>query len=92
MQEAARVKAVLLPILKASSESEIGAAFASLAELYADGLVVEGNPPLLSVLRPKRQPVGLAAIWFPRASKRFLEFSRPTSATHRRSMQNSVKA
>ena len=28
MQEAARVKAVLLPILKASSESEIGAAFA----------------------------------------------------------------
>jgi len=44
MQEAARVKAVLLPILKASSESEIGAAFASLAELRADGLVVEGNP------------------------------------------------
>src|SRR6516165_4392807 len=44
MQEAARVKAVLLPVLNASSESEIGAAFASLAELRADGLVVEGNP------------------------------------------------
>jgi hypothetical protein len=44
MQEAARVKTVLLPILKASSESEIGVAFASLAELRADGLVVEGNP------------------------------------------------
>jgi hypothetical protein len=27
-----------------SSESEIDAAFASLAELRADGLVVEGNP------------------------------------------------
>ena len=44
MQEAARVKAVSLPILKASSESEIIAAFASLTELRADGLVVEGNP------------------------------------------------
>jgi putative ABC transport system substrate-binding protein len=44
MQVAARVKAVSLPVLKASSESEIGAAFASLAELRADGLVVEGNP------------------------------------------------
>jgi len=44
MQEAARVKGVALPVLKASSESETDAAFASLAELRADGLVVEGNP------------------------------------------------
>jgi len=44
MREAARVKGVLLLIRKASSESEIGAAFASLAELRADGLVVQGNP------------------------------------------------
>jgi putative ABC transport system substrate-binding protein len=44
MQEAARVKGVALPVLKASSESETDAAFASLAELRVDGLVVEGNP------------------------------------------------
>jgi ABC-type uncharacterized transport system substrate-binding protein len=51
MQEAARVKAVLLPILKARSESEIDGAFASLAELRADGLVVEGKSPFR---RPSR--------------------------------------
>jgi len=34
MQEAARVKGVSLPVLKASSESEINAAFALLAENY----------------------------------------------------------
>jgi putative tryptophan/tyrosine transport system substrate-binding protein len=44
MQEAARVKDVSLAVLKASSESEIDAAFASLAELRADGLVVQGSP------------------------------------------------
>ena len=44
MQEAARVKDVSLAVLKASSESEIEAAFASLAELRADGLVVQGSP------------------------------------------------
>jgi putative tryptophan/tyrosine transport system substrate-binding protein len=40
VQEAARVKAVPLTILKASTESEIDAAFASLIELHAAGLVV----------------------------------------------------
>jgi putative tryptophan/tyrosine transport system substrate-binding protein len=44
MQEAARVKDVSLAVLKASSESEIDAAFASLAELRTDGLVVQGSP------------------------------------------------
>jgi putative tryptophan/tyrosine transport system substrate-binding protein len=44
MQEAARAKRVSLPVLKASSESETDAAFASLAQLRADGLVVQGGP------------------------------------------------
>ena len=41
MQEAARAKGVELPILKASTESEIDAAFASLAQLQASALVVD---------------------------------------------------
>ena len=44
MHEAARVKGVSLPILKASSESEIDAAFASLAQLRAGALVIQGDP------------------------------------------------
>jgi putative ABC transport system substrate-binding protein len=44
MQEAARAKGVQLPILKASTESEIDAAFASLAQLKAGALVVQGDP------------------------------------------------
>src|SRR5439155_12374642 len=44
VQEAARAKGVQLPILKASSESEIDAAFATLAELQAGALFVAGDP------------------------------------------------
>ncbi|HEY8872354.1 MAG TPA: ABC transporter substrate-binding protein [Stellaceae bacterium] len=44
LQEAARVKGVQLPILKASTESEIDAAFASLVQLHAGALVVVGDP------------------------------------------------
>jgi putative ABC transport system substrate-binding protein len=40
LHEAARAKGLQLPILKASSESEIDAAFASLVQLQADALVV----------------------------------------------------
>jgi putative ABC transport system substrate-binding protein len=40
VQEAARAKRVQLPILKAGTESEIDAAFATLAELHAGALVV----------------------------------------------------
>jgi putative ABC transport system substrate-binding protein len=40
VQEAARAKGVQLQILKASTESEIDAAFASLVQLHAGGLVV----------------------------------------------------
>jgi putative ABC transport system substrate-binding protein len=44
VQEAARAKGVQLPILKASSESEIEAAFATLVELKAGALVVGADP------------------------------------------------
>jgi putative tryptophan/tyrosine transport system substrate-binding protein len=43
-QVAARAMGVQLPILKAGTESEIDAAFASLAELHAGGLVVGADP------------------------------------------------
>ena len=43
VKEAARVKGLQLPILKANSESEIDAAFASLVELHAGALVVVGD-------------------------------------------------
>jgi putative tryptophan/tyrosine transport system substrate-binding protein len=44
VQEAARAKGVQLPILKASSESEIEAAFATLVQLHAGALVVGADP------------------------------------------------
>ena len=43
VQEAARAKRVQLPILKASNESEIEAAFASLAQLQAGALMVDAD-------------------------------------------------
>jgi len=44
MQEAARTKGLQLPILKASTESEIDAAFAALVPLQAGALVVQATP------------------------------------------------
>jgi len=44
LQEAARAKAVRLEVLKAGTESEIDAAFATLAELHAGALFVVGDP------------------------------------------------
>ena len=44
MQEAARVKRVQLPVLKARTEGELDMAFASLGELQAGGLVVTPDP------------------------------------------------
>ena len=44
VQEAARTKGVQLPILKAGSESEIDAAFASLVRLHAGALLVGADP------------------------------------------------
>jgi putative ABC transport system substrate-binding protein len=47
VEEAARVNGVQLPILKARTEGEIDAAFASLIHLPADGLVIGSNPDFL---------------------------------------------
>ena len=44
IEEAARAKEVQLPILKAATESEIDAAFATLVELHAGALFVGGDP------------------------------------------------
>jgi putative ABC transport system substrate-binding protein len=43
-QDAARAKGVQFAIQKASTESEIDAAFASLARLHADALLVNADP------------------------------------------------
>jgi putative ABC transport system substrate-binding protein len=43
-QEAARAKGVKLSVLKASTESEIDAAFAALIELRADAVIVGADP------------------------------------------------
>ncbi len=48
VQEAARAKGVQLPILKAGTESEIDAAFASLVQLRAGALLVAADPFLSS--------------------------------------------
>jgi len=44
VQEAARAKGIKLVVLKAGTEGEIDAAFASLVQLQADGLVVGADP------------------------------------------------
>jgi putative ABC transport system substrate-binding protein len=58
MQQAARTKGVLLHIVKAGSESEIDAAFATLVQLRVDALVV--SPDQLFFIRQDKL-VGLAA-------------------------------
>jgi len=58
VQDAARAKKVQLHVLKASSISEIDAAFASLVQLRADALVVAGDPFLS---RRRKRIVALAS-------------------------------
>src|SRR6266481_5836664 len=58
MEEAARAKGVQLPILKAGTESEIDAAFASLVQLQAGALLVAADPFLFS---RREQLVALAS-------------------------------
>jgi putative ABC transport system substrate-binding protein len=48
VEEAARAKGVQLNILKAGSENEIDAAFASLVQLHAGALVVQADPFFIS--------------------------------------------
>jgi putative ABC transport system substrate-binding protein len=70
--EAARVKGVQLPILKASTESEIDAAFATLVQLQAGALVV-GNDPFFNSRR--NQLVALASRRAVPAIAAFREFA-----------------
>src|SRR6266403_4153825 len=72
VQEAARAKRVQLRILKASTESEIDAAFASLVEMQAGALVV-GTDPFFNSRRA--QLVALAARHAVPAIYEFREFA-----------------
>jgi putative ABC transport system substrate-binding protein len=72
MQEAAHTKGVQLRVLKAGSESEIDAAFASLVELHAGALVVGGDPFFES---RREQLVALAARHAVPAIYQWLEFA-----------------
>ncbi len=58
VQEAARVKGVRLPILKAGTEGEIDAQFATLVQLQAGALVVSADPFFFS---RREQVVALAS-------------------------------
>ena len=58
VQDAARTRGTQLPILKAATENEIDAAFATLHQLHADWLVVSSEPFFTS---RREQIVGLAA-------------------------------
>src|SRR5580704_17958134 len=58
MQEAARVKGIQLPILRAANEAEIDTAFASLGQLQAGGLVVAADAFFVS---RREQLVALAS-------------------------------
>jgi len=59
MDEAARAKGVQLNILKAGTESEIDAAFASLVQLRAGALVVVGDP--LFINRREQRGAGITS-------------------------------
>ncbi len=58
VQEAGRAKGLKLPILTASTESELDAAFATLVQLQADALVVQADP---FIDTRREQVVALAA-------------------------------
>ena len=58
VQQAARAKGVHLDIRKASTETEIDAAFATLVELHASALVVDADPFMAS---RREQLVALAS-------------------------------
>src|SRR5437870_2535878 len=71
VQEAARAKQVQLPILKATTASEIDAAFATLATLHADALVTGDDPFFVS---QREHIVALAARQAVPAIYQFREF------------------
>jgi putative ABC transport system substrate-binding protein len=72
VQEAARAKGVQLPVLMASAEREIDAAFATLVQLQAGGLVV-GTDPFFNTRR--EQFVALAARYAVPAIYEWREFA-----------------
>ena len=72
VQEKARVKGVQLQILKAISESEIDAAFATLVQLQAGALVVQADPFIDS---RREQLVALASRHAVPAISAFREFA-----------------
>ena len=72
VQEAARAKRVQLPILQAATESEIDAAFATLATLHADALVTGDDPFFVS---RREQIVALASRHAVPAIYQFREFT-----------------
>jgi len=71
VQEAARAKRVQLPILRATTESEIDAAFATLASLHADALITGDDQFFVS---RREHIVALAARHAVPASYQFREF------------------
>ena len=75
VQEAARTKGVQLQILKAATEGEIDAAFATLVQLHADALLILPDPSFLS----REQIVALAARHAVRRSLRGANWPRPAA-------------
>ena len=72
VQQAARAKGVQLPVLKAATESEIDAAFASLVQLHAGALLV-GTDPFFTSRR--EQLVTLASRYAVPVIYQFREFT-----------------
>jgi putative tryptophan/tyrosine transport system substrate-binding protein len=72
VQQTARAKGVEFPILKASTESEIDAAFAALVELHAGALLVGGDTYFFS---RREQLVALASRHAVPASYKWREFA-----------------
>jgi putative ABC transport system substrate-binding protein len=88
-QETARVKGLQLPILNASTESEIDAAFATLIQLHAGGLV-SGSDPFFTSRREQLVALavrhGVPAIYQWReftASGGLISYGPSLSATYR---------
>jgi putative tryptophan/tyrosine transport system substrate-binding protein len=72
VEEAASAKGIQLKILKASTESEIDAAFATIANLHVDGLVIGDDPFFVA---QQKQLVALATRYLIPTTYQFREFA-----------------